>query len=345
MAEKQRIEWIDTAKGICILLVVLHHTSRFLKIDYPCAADFMVFRMPLYFILSGLFFKSYSGFLDFLQRKVNKLIVPYLFFFTLGGVILPVLLFNLFDFRVWSYKDYGVEALGFVFSEKIICNPSIWFLVCLFEVNIIFYCIQLVSRLSSHRNLTYLLLSIGIGIVGLLLSYFSINLPYYLDSALSATPFFYAGWYMRNHTSFLTFHYDKKTLGLSFLFVLLVIFEIHFIRFGICSIISNYYGGVLGILQLYPYGIMGTLAVLLIAKALGTIPLISYVGRYSIIVLCTHAYVIQFSGLIISEYIHNSILIWIVFIATSLICALIIPFFKKYLPHVTAQKDIFKFNV
>lgn len=60
--EKKRIQFIDLAKGVCITLVVLHHCH----IETP----YLVFvRMPLYFILSGLFFKAYGGFVDFTKGK------------------------------------------------------------------------------------------------------------------------------------------------------------------------------------------------------------------------------------------------------------------------------------
>lgn len=66
----QRIEFIDLAKGICILLVVSVHvfgstgaiSGKFLGITN-------IFRMPLYFLLSGLFFKTYGGILPFLKKK------------------------------------------------------------------------------------------------------------------------------------------------------------------------------------------------------------------------------------------------------------------------------------
>ena len=59
---KERIGYIDLAKGICILLVVLDHVANegyFWSGNYPLNEVFDQMRMPLYFILSGLFFKDY----------------------------------------------------------------------------------------------------------------------------------------------------------------------------------------------------------------------------------------------------------------------------------------------
>ena len=79
MAEKQRIEYIDLAKGICICLVVWNHNCNgFVRTPFYFTA--MIFRMPLYFFLSGLFFKTYGEFVNFCLRKTNKLFVPFLVF-------------------------------------------------------------------------------------------------------------------------------------------------------------------------------------------------------------------------------------------------------------------------
>lgn len=48
---QQRIEFIDLAKGICIILVVLLHIVPSANIP-----ELRFIRIPLYFILSGLFF-------------------------------------------------------------------------------------------------------------------------------------------------------------------------------------------------------------------------------------------------------------------------------------------------
>ena len=58
---KKRVEWIDTAKGVCICLVVLHHIfasyGLYTKgiISSHIYYSLQSFRIPLYFVLSGLF--------------------------------------------------------------------------------------------------------------------------------------------------------------------------------------------------------------------------------------------------------------------------------------------------
>lgn len=72
---KKRIDFIDLAKGICIIMVVVGHCGATINIP-----GWEIVRMPLYFILSGLFFKDYGGWVKFLIQKTNKILIPFLFF-------------------------------------------------------------------------------------------------------------------------------------------------------------------------------------------------------------------------------------------------------------------------
>ena len=80
--KKNRIEFVDLAKGVCILLVVLGHVGINLT-----TIGLENLRMPLYFMLSGLFFKNYGGGKYFFIKKVNKILIPFIFFYLLGYLI------------------------------------------------------------------------------------------------------------------------------------------------------------------------------------------------------------------------------------------------------------------
>lgn len=339
-----RIEWIDTAKGICILLVLLHHCSGIVHASYPCSRVLVTFRMPLYFILSGLFFKQY-GPKVFLVKKINKLLVPYVFFYVVTGVLLPVIVYRLCGHSMLHYSKYGFEAIFSIFSERIIVNPSIWFLFCLFELNVLFYLLFMISKNCKHSIVVLGILSLAMGIVGLFLSYKKIDLPYFLDSSLTVLPFFYFGYFLRNHTSILYKENTKRTKLFSYIFFVVSMVIIRCFNYGWLSVIGNTYGDIKGLIQVYPYGIMGTCAVLLLSKAIGRVPVLSYIGRYSIIVLCTHVFAMRSMALCFRDTIENkSMCLLVVYLTTILLCLALIPVVKKYLGVFTAQKDLIRLD-
>ena len=78
--QSRRIDFVDLTKGVCIILVVIAHVGgAFEQLDTNSMLS--CFRMPLYFFISGVFFKSYEGLFGFILRKINKLIIPFLFFY------------------------------------------------------------------------------------------------------------------------------------------------------------------------------------------------------------------------------------------------------------------------
>lgn len=61
----KRIEWIDVAKGIGILAVILGHCSLSRQIAWTIYS----FHMPLFFIIGGLFFRNNMTLNVLLLRK------------------------------------------------------------------------------------------------------------------------------------------------------------------------------------------------------------------------------------------------------------------------------------
>ena len=335
---KQRIDFVDLAKGFCILLVVLEHSFSHYDIHTQVDVTLGAFRMPLYFFLSGLFFKEYEGFGGFIKRKINKLLIPFLFFYLTCSVFLPNVLY------VFGYSVRNIDNIGWLNSLLAVVSPTqrsfsngpIWFLICLFIINIIFYLCQILVRKTTANDYILLVLSFFIGYIGYYLGKNSIQLPLYIDTALSSLPFYVCGYYLKNKTDILLPNHLDKYLPLLAVLCLFVTTLIATPTNFQYNVFENFY-------SLYLGGILGTLFIIFISKIIKSLPLISYWGRYSIIVLCTHQMVIQFILLFIRNY---TLSVWIIatiaFVVTMGLELLIIPFCCKYLPYVTAQKDVIK---
>lgn len=298
----------------------------------------MTFRMPLYFILSGLFFKTYNGLLDFSIRKINKLMIPYCFWYILSGIVIPVIIWNALGYKLWFYDGFGLEAVKRIFGEEDNGNPHLWFLSCLFLVNILFYILLQFSKGNLRKLFLFTLI---VGLTGLLLSCFNIDLPYFVDSAFSSTPFFTFGWFLRNKTNFFYLQNSRERNIKVLKWIVVYIIVLCFINVGRCEIFYNQYGGWIGCLLLYPLGIIGTLGILSISRMAGSISIVSYLGRYSIIVLCTHGYLIQLSHAIVTCIVEERhVVLWCTFLTTTLLSLIAVPLCKKCLPWFTAQKDL-----
>lgn len=326
---KDRIEYIDLAKGICILLVVLDHISGsgyFLDGNYPLNDIFEQTRMPLYFILSGLFFKDYAGGIrEFLLRKFNRILVPYLFFLGLYVALVKA---------VYLLTGY---ILGEIWAP-------LWFLLCLFWMNVIFATVYYaVRQVSSNELVSEILLGVimlGTGIGG----YYVGCLPLCLGSAMTSMPFLWMGYLLNRKLQFFGL---KIGNGWALLTSIVLFVALHYMYVGENLFYINSYGTPLPLI--YLSGLLGTLAVLLLSRVIKRLPVISYIGRYSIIVLCTHMAIVRCiiaaasalptcgNDAFWSSNLVQSFCILALTIACSVFCCW---FLSRYLPWFTAQKDL-----
>ena len=154
---------------------------------------------------------------------------------------------------------------------------------------------------------------------------------------MSALPFFCVGYLLKNHTSILG---DNRLDHYNVVFMVLCFFVT-----WICSL----YGGVnyknnnfyMNPVLVYLSGVSGTFGVLYLSKLLKSLPLISYWGRYSLIILVTHQLMIGAYRAICAKLGLNGYLsLFITLIIMMLSYQLSIPVMKKLMPHVTAQKDM-----
>lgn len=337
----KRIEFLDLAKGICIILVVVFHICAFYKVQTPAADFFKAFRMPLYFFLSGLFFKTYSGFWNFCKRKTNKLLIPFFFWYLLCSVCISLLVCHYFGVKLDQAGSCTLlgSLTNFIVRENF-ANSAIWFLLCLFEVNILFYIVLLISERFFHSSIVSIcIMTIMCGCLGITLGLMHINLPMYIDSSMSALPFFVFGYIINRYTSLIQPNrFDKFNIPIAIVFFVIVYFFA-----GHYSLKFNKYDSVIAALCVYPCGFLGTMGVFFVAKAINKIPVISWWGRYSIMILVTHKMLYEmFYPICTMIGLNGKWNLALNLLLTLSSYFILIPFMKKFMPHVTAQKDLIK---
>jgi len=170
----KRIGWVDAAKGIGILLVVLGHNQINSSIHLFHLLIYS-FHMPLFFTLSGMFLKPEQGFWTLAKRRFISTLRPYLLII---GMIYIIYLF----FSTISITDLLPRVLKIVFYSLPNYYDTwmpLWFLPHLFLLSLfawiitwlaykrlgsiwlrlpflmgMLFCGVLVVRLSSKINFT-----------------------------------------------------------------------------------------------------------------------------------------------------------------------------------------------
>ena len=125
--KSERVQWIDIAKGIGIILVTIGHT----RLSGTVVGMWLTqFHMPLFFMMAGLCFDEfrYAKYGDYVKRKIVALGYPYLMLSFVAAAVYSVLCFN---------PKVTVVGLAIDTLRGQSVGP-LWFVSALFFVELIF---------------------------------------------------------------------------------------------------------------------------------------------------------------------------------------------------------------
>lgn len=333
-----RISYIDLAKGLCILMVISFHADleHVIYFTPKISGYFGSFRIPFYFLLSGLFVSFSSGYKIFFQKKINKLIVPFCFFVFLTNLMMWIGkdLMHGYERGLFTGKFEWISPIQVAYYEFShgLNNTPLWFLVALFNAYI---CFMAVDYLAHNKMWLKGVLSLLVGGLGYLLGWSGINLPFHIDDGLCALPFLYAGELLRRKTALLVDNqYDRWNILISLGLFIVLIFTT-----------PDSYAAPQNFLQRYFNGICGAIAILLLCKQIKRLPVISFVGRYSIIFLGLHQIMVGHVTNLLSRFLSNPLMLEMSVIAMIVaVCSLSTVLLKNFLPWFCAQKDLVYFT-
>ncbi len=295
----KRIEYMDIARGIGILLVVLGHND-FEVLSLFARQMIYSFHIPLFFFLSGYFVNTSISFFDFFKKRFNGLLKPFLF-------TLFLIYFTSISFEKMGFNTAISRILKSLYGTgHYIDWVQLWFLPHLFVVSLYaFLFITLVSRLKN-RWLTWVLLlaTLAIGLLFLHKFYpFTLSvfgkeyelwgLPFSLDLVLLSGFFFILGNQVRQVTSERTFDNLFLLVGagiglflLNYLFPYLIDFNIR----QYDSFLINTAEAILGILFILALSRQIELHTKRLASGF------KYLGNISLIILLFHVPIQAFWG-------------------------------------------------
>ena len=149
----RRLAYLDALKSLGILLVISGHVQFFgMSIgayDTPSSLMLYSFNMPCFFFVSGYlaFRENAIGKIGELNKLGNKFLY----------LVLPTVIFCCFS----SFSEYGV---GGIFNFVQSGFGKYWFTYTLFEMFVLFYLVNGISRSKSKLAVTLAVLSIiGVG--------------------------------------------------------------------------------------------------------------------------------------------------------------------------------------
>ncbi len=324
--EKQRVEYIDYLRGLCVAWVVWFHTTHPAFVDYS-------FRIPLFFFVSGIFFKTYPWRI-FWRKKVNQLLIPFILFYVIYYLFLIISnVLSSHSFEAFDYSSFW-EVFGlYTVNETFVVNPPLWFICALINLQLLLY----VSAKYIHNRWILICFAIIVSLSGL---WYIQNMPtpfmfgralryfvyYVLGFSFGKSLISYLEISKRNEVSLLM----KSLLVILFLVILREMFV-----FGVKIIDVFDYIEILGIIMflivLFKY----------IHKYKVMYPF-KYFGMNSYIVFGMHE-IYHTSFRILLEKIFGEITITLGCVQTLMTLLLLWPtiwLFNKYIPMLVAKKEL-----
>lgn len=329
----QRIEYVDLVKGFCMFFVISFHCH----VTYcPWFYNFIrCMYLPAFFFCAALFFKADQPLRQFLVRKVNLLLVPWAFFLMicfcgyasifLAGKIFPALVPD------WTSVLGSYSPYGFI---KFPANLPSWYLWCIFFSFMAYYA---VCRLGRRHLLLKAAVTIAFALVGWYFEQYNVRLSlreksvvmeflydFHFFTALEMLPFMFAGEELRRR-GLLQFRF-LSLWGLLIIAVSTAVWAV----FSQQVFVTLY--GHLWPLKAYLPGFAGTFAIFGLMALLRHLPLLDFLGRNSLTVLCTHYMIL----LVMENFIHN---LWWLFACVLALTLVAVKFFVVYFPQFTGRKN------
>lgn len=335
VSDRPRIEYVDLVKGFCMFFVISFHCH----VTY-CPWFYNTIRsmyLPAFFFCAALFFRPDQPFRQFVVRKVNLLLVPWAFFLfiCLCGYAGIYLFGRLFPDSGIGLASVTGDYLLYDFIKHPANLPS-WYLWCIFFAFMAYYA---VSRIGHRHLLLKILAAVAFALVGWYFEQYGIRqvlrhksvvmeflYDFHFFTALEMLPFMIAGEELRRR-GLLGFNY-RSPAALAVFAVSVALWVFYSQR-----VFVTLYGHVWP-LEAYIPGFAGTSAIFILMAALKRFPLLHFLGRNSLTVLCTHYMIF----LVMENYIHN---LWWLFACVLALTLVAVKICITYFPLFTGRGNFF----
>lgn len=208
MSERKRIDYLDFAKGIAIISVMLGHI-----IDGYCWQIVSSYENFVFFAASGYFINSKNKLVPYILKKARALLLPVAF---AQFVFLTI-------FACISFPAHGIKAVVFSLKTFFTFKAALgvtWFFIALFLATIL---VRLIIAIKS--KLVRILLVLLCFISGVVASLF-FSSPQVVYAGLCAVPFLYLGYLLREYKDGIMKHLGKYKVLISIVISAISLFYI-----------------------------------------------------------------------------------------------------------------------
>ncbi|MCU0847338.1 MAG: acyltransferase family protein [Spirochaetes bacterium] len=299
---KERIAWLDMAKGIGIFLVAYVHMSQwFDKLDFT-ASQYQVkficsFIIQFFFFISGFMYK-YNDTLSKtgqIKKLISSRLLPVLFFNVINALIELVIsnLTGTFDLKIFALKFL------FLFIGIPTFNNVTWFLICLFFIEVIQLLIW--KKIKEIWKILIIILLFFAG--GFYLSEHVIGILYIPRLILVPYGFYLSGYLFRMlYNSYADVDFSAAKIKLLFLSCSLIMFALVYLTYDLNNIsltkvvtmFASLYGNP-GYFLLTSFA--GTIMLIFLSLALPQIKSLLYLGVFSLTFFCLNGIEYHFTNL------------------------------------------------
>lgn len=318
---ENRITYLDSAKGICMLLIVMSHVG--LPEPWPyCYA----IRVPLFFILSGFFLHTQLPLREQLTKKARTLIIPFVLFW-----IISYALFYMLEMFLPQFQTTHAKGILDCFTQHEYFNGPLWFLPALFWAQMVIFLLYKLVRLEC----AILAATLFLGFVGYYLGTYDCFLPLGMDIAMTSVPFLYFGLKINDVKLF----ENQKWYWLIVCAILLYIvgyYENIDLNMSLNQYDCEYLQLVFGVLVL---SLSLIYVCILIASYVKVVDRsLSLIGRNSMWIMCSHHLIYRPVKALTNHYCSDPYGPWIVLLVTIVICLLSAPLVERYAPILIGKR-------
>lgn len=314
----KRIQELDTAKGIGILLVILGHSLILGGGEHVLSSiiqySIFSFHMPLFVVVTGLTLNVENRDIKyFIKHKAKTILLPYYLFWT------PYLLFEiLVENQRYDLRDIITSLLAF----RTAFTSGYWFFPALFISELIVWVVHKLFLNKWERTLSCIIFLM----INMLLKKYNIILPFCIEESLVFCSFIEIGMLLSKRIKLLlTLESEKRKLVF---WKIIPAFTLSIVVVLLNRLYYSIYDSTIpDIFILLVTGTLGTILVLLFCSFIGNCKIINYIGLNSLLFYGVHYFPLRLFNFEINFSVGNywlTIAVKIILIICSSLLAIFI---------------------